>query len=296
MTYPKPWLAAVLGFLGQPLGMLYVARPGWAALYFFGPMLTGLAMFAIGLTPLMGTLSLVFAIVATVHAYRLAKRIPSEFDRPAYSRWFGLLGIATVAVTAIFLFRAFLFEPFHIPAGSMRPNFQVGQHVIVGKWGYGHYGSFGITPFRADIKAPLRRGDVVVFDYPPNPSLQYIKRIIGLPGDVVAIRGNELSINGKDVQRERMADAAPSIEQYLESLDGNRYGVLLSAKLSLVPRPIARFPFIENCQYLKDEIRCSVPAGHYFMLGDNRDNSQDSRYWGFVPQANIVGKVIYVTP
>jgi signal peptidase I len=275
---------------------MYVARPGWAAVYFFGPMLAGLTMFAIGLAPLMGTLSLVVAIVAAIHAYRLSKRIPEGFQRPAYSRWYGMLGIAAVIVTFIFLVRAFLFEPFHIPAGSMRPNLQVGQHIIVGKWGYGHYGSFGITPFRADITEPLIRGDIVVFDYPPNPALQYIKRIIGLPGDVIVIRGNDLSINGQDIKRERLTDAAPGLEQYQESLDGNRYGILLDAKFSPAIRPITRFPFIENCQYLKDELRCSVPAGHYFMLGDNRDNSQDSRYWGFVPQANIVGKVIYATP
>jgi signal peptidase I len=296
MTYPKPWLAAVLGFLGQPLGMLYVARPGLAALYFFGPIASGLLMFLTGLAPLMGTLSLVVAIVAAIHAYRLSKRIPTDFQRPAYSRWYGMLGVAAAAITLIFLLRSFLFEPFHIPAGSMRPSFQVGQHVVVGKWSYGHYGSFGFTPVRTDITAPLSRGDVVVFDFPPNPSLQYIKRIIGLPGDVLVVRGHELSINGKEIQRERLADAGPGIEQYLESLDGSSYAVLLDTRVSHALRPIARFPLIENCQYMKEELHCSVPARHYFVLGDNRDNSQDSRYWGFVPQANIVGKVIYTSP
>jgi signal peptidase I len=297
MRYPKPWLAVVLGYM-QPFGMMYLVRPGWAAFYFFGTLALALALFLVGLAPWAGILGFVVNIVAAVHCYRIAKRmsVAEDFRRPAYSRWYGMLGLWVATVCVVLLFRAFLFEPFHIPAGSMMPNLKIGQYILVKKWGYGHYGAFGITPFRAPISAPLDRGDVVVFDYPVDPSLQYIKRIVGLPGDVISIRGNGLSINGKDVKRERMIDVAPGIEQHLESSDGNRYAVLLTSESHSAVRPFIRFPFIENCEYSTEGLRCLVPPGNYFVLGDNRDNSQDSRYWGFVPAENIVGKLAYVTP
>ncbi|MDR2189139.1 MAG: signal peptidase I [Azonexus sp.] len=298
MKYPKPWLAAVLGFFAQPLGFLYVAKPGWASIYFFVPMLVGMVAFLSGWLSLIGdVLTITVAILAAIHAWQIARKIPEGCQRPAYSRWYGLLAWVIGAAVLIFLFRVFLFEPFRISSGSMMPSLQHDHEIVVQKWGYGHYGTFGITVFRMAMSKPLERGDVVVFEYPPNPAMDYVKRIIGVPGDIVTMRGSSLSINGQEVARERLNDTALGQEQYREHMQEKVYLILHRAASERLPlQPINRFPFAENCQYANGGLQCSVPAGHYFVLGDNRDDSKDSRYWGFVPQANIIGKMVYVTP
>jgi signal peptidase I len=156
---------------------------------------------------------------------------------------------------------------------------------------------------------PVRRGDVMVFRYPPKPSLDYIKRVVGVPGDEVAYLNKQLSINGQVVVKANLpdffeADSLSYAKQFQETFPtGATSAEMTPTKtvplLNNAERPAfiagtEDFAFKNQCSYSVEGVVCKVPPGHFFMMGDNRDNSLDSRYWGFVPEANIVGKAIMV--
>lgn len=200
-------------------------------------------------------------------------------------------------ILVVFVMRSFLFEPFKIPSGSMIPTLEVGDLILVNKY---HYGirlpviNQKIIP----INDP-KRGDVVVFRYPVDPRNDYIKRVVGLPGDEVSYLNQVLRINGQPVPTQPLGD------QYDD--EAMRYMMRLSEKLGEVEHRIQRekqpgyftgprydFPNRDQCRYSPEGVVCKVPAGHYFVMGDNRDNSEDSRYWGFVPDQNLVGRAFFV--
>ncbi len=200
-------------------------------------------------------------------------------------------------ILIVFLLRSFLFEPFKIPSGSMIPTLMVGDLILVNKFDYG----IRLPVINQKILANKdpARGDVVVFRYPPDPRIDYIKRVVGLPGDEVAYLNKVLTINGQRV------DTAPLPDYYDE--DSRRYAQQSSEKLAGVEhriltnldRPafvagVQDFPNSSACRYSGEGVTCKVPAGHYFMMGDNRDNSVDSRYWGFVPDRNLVGRAFFI--
>jgi signal peptidase I len=204
-------------------------------------------------------------------------------------------------ILAVFLLRSFLFEPFKIPSGSMMPTLLIGDLILVNKF---HYGvRLPVINKKIIDNHDPARGDVMVFRFPSDPSTDYIKRVVGLPGDEVSFRNQQLSINGKPVPLEPL----PPPGFYDE--DARRYSLEFKEKLGEVEHRILinpqstpffgsqdgnRFPFRENCQYSAEGVTCKVPAGHYFMMGDNRDNSLDSRYWGFVPDQNIIGRAFFI--
>lgn len=201
-------------------------------------------------------------------------------------------------ILVVFVLRSFLFEPFKIPSGSMIPTLLVGDLILVNKF---HYGvRLPVINKKIIANHDPQRGDVMVFRYPVDPRQDYIKRVVGIPGDEVAYVNQTLSINGQPVV------TVPKGEFYDE--DSLRYSPQFSEKLGAVehnilvdPRRQAyygpepkTFPMAQNCRYTAEGVTCRVPPGHYFMMGDNRDNSQDSRFWGFVPDENIVGKAFFV--
>ncbi|MDW5443699.1 signal peptidase I [Polaromonas sp. SM01] len=202
-------------------------------------------------------------------------------------------------IVVVFLLRSFLFEPFKIPSGSMIPTLLVGDLILVNKFHYGVRLPVINTKI-IDNNSP-QRGDVMVFHYPPKPSLDYIKRVVGVPGDEVAYLNKKLTINGKPLPKVELADffdedALRYAKQFQET-NGNKTYRLLNdndRRAGLDEREVMDFPFKQNCRYSSEGVVCKVPEGQYFMMGDNRDNSQDSRYWGFVPEANIVGKAFFV--
>jgi signal peptidase I len=148
---------------------------------------------------------------------------------------------------------------------------------------------------------PPQRGDVMVFRYPPKPSLDYIKRVVGVPGDEIAYLNKQLTINGQPVNKVAVPDFFDDdvmryFKQYEETLGTHRHRLLNddSRRAGLSEAEVMEFPNQQNCRYSVEGVVCKVPEGHYFMMGDNRDNSQDSRYWGFVPDRNIVGKAFLI--
>lgn len=202
-------------------------------------------------------------------------------------------------IVVVFILRSFLFEPFKIPSGSMIPTLMINDLILVNKF---HYGVRLPVIFNKvlDNHSP-ERGDVMVFRYPPQPSLDYIKRVVGLPGDEVAYLNKSLSINGKPLLKNALPeffdeDALRYTKQF-EEFTGNgthKHGILNDDDRPSFIQAASDFPFRENCRYNSEGVVCKVPEGHYFMMGDNRDNSLDSRYWGFVPEKNIVGKAFFV--
>ena len=200
-------------------------------------------------------------------------------------------------ILVVFFLRSFLVEPFKIPSSSMVPTLLVGDFILVNKFAYGV--RLPVANRKVfDVGNP-QRGDVMVFRYPEDPSLDYIKRVVGLPGDRIEYRNKHLTINGKPVQvrqvddylsRERMQFS----HRYVETLGGTNHQILLDDDAPPYITPLRSFPFSGNCNYNMTGLACTVPPGHYFMMGDNRDNSSDSRVWGFVPDQNIVGKAFFI--
>ncbi|HSV51418.1 MAG TPA: signal peptidase I [Burkholderiaceae bacterium] len=200
-------------------------------------------------------------------------------------------------IAIVFLLRSFLFEPFKIPSGSMIPTLLVGDLILVNKFTYGVRLPVINTKITEGNKP--QRGDVMVFRYPPKPSLDYIKRVIGVPGDEVAYLNKRLTINGKPVPTTAAPeffdeDAMRYFKQFEEALDGRQHRLLNDADRPAFVPGVEDFPFKQNCRYSVEGVVCKVPEGQYFMMGDNRDNSLDSRYWGFVPDRNIVGRAFFV--
>jgi signal peptidase I len=204
-------------------------------------------------------------------------------------------------ILVVFCIRSFLIEPFKIPSGSMIPTLQVGDFILVNKFTYGVRLPI-IDKKIIQINNP-QRGDVMVFHYPEDPSLDYIKRVVGLPGDTVEYRNKHLSING--VEQPQQADGEYNYvetglnfvhtEKKLETLGDRKHSLLINPDMPTVRlNSVAEFNGRENCSYDTDLVRCKVPEGEYFMMGDNRDNSRDSRYWGFVPDRNIVGRAFFI--
>jgi len=185
-------------------------------------------------------------------------------------------------ILGVLLLRSFLVEPFRIPSGSMMPTLLVGDFILVNKFSYGLRLPVLNTKI-VEIGEP-QRGDVAVFRYPEDPSIDYIKRVVGVPGDHIRYAEKKLYVNGELARQEPVGKyiaegASASMTgamQYKETLGSVTHDILV--------RPNG---FNRDFEY-------TVPEGQYFVLGDNRDNSRDSRYWGTVPEGNLVGKAFFV--
>ncbi len=200
-------------------------------------------------------------------------------------------------IVVVFVLRSFLFEPFKIPSGSMIPTLLVGDLILVNKFTYGV--RLPVLNTKITEGTPPQRGDVMVFRYPPKPSLDYIKRVVGVPGDEVAYLNKKLIINGQPVAQSSLPDffeedAVRYFKQFEEKLGDHTHRLLNDDSRPAYVPGTDDFPFKTECRYNVEGVVCKVPPGHYFMMGDNRDNSLDSRYWGFVPEKNIVGKAFFI--
>ena len=197
---------------------------------------------------------------------------------------------AVIAVVLALLIRSVLYEPFNIPSGSMKPTLEIGDYLFVSKpaYGYSRYSfPFGIAPIEGRIwAAEPKRGDIMVFKLPSNPSIDYIKRVIGLPGDRIQVRRGRLYINDEMVDREPVGLKTDT--------EGGGPPVMMTQYIETLPGGLMHSIYEESDSQILDNTPVyEVPEEHYFMMGDNRDNSQDSRVQGmvgFVPFENIVGR------
>jgi len=198
-------------------------------------------------------------------------------EKPAWREW--IESLIVIAIIAIVI-RSFIVAPFKIPSSSMVPTLEVGDYLFVTRYDYG----FRI-PFTDIQMVPklAKRGDVVVFDYPDDRSKDYIKRIVGLPGDEILYKDNKLSVNGKEMPLQKKGSRA-----YFLGDGSVDISTLFEEHLFNVNHEVLRKP-----ETIKDG-QWKVPTGHYMVLGDNRNNSRDSRFWGFVPQGYLVGKAAVV--
>ncbi|WP_419536041.1 signal peptidase I [Endozoicomonas sp.] len=178
----------------------------------------------------------------------------------------------------VLVIRSFLFEPFQIPSGSMIPTLEVGDFILVNKYSYGL--RLPVTGTKVLSIGEPDRGDVMVFKQPGKENINFIKRVIGLPGDVVRYMGKRLTVNGKPVPEEFVAQLSDdrSIYRLYNEGEGKQYQIR---------KELTSNDFRAEGEWV-------VPEGMYFVMGDNRDRSNDSRYWGFVPEENIVGKAVYI--
>ncbi len=195
-------------------------------------------------------------------------------------------------ILVVFLIRSFLVEPFKIPSGSMMPTLLAGDYILVNKWRYGIRVPILNNVF-IDMEHP-KRGDVFVFHYPPEPTVDYIKRVVGVPGDRIQYQDKVLTINGQRLDQTYLDDYHYVLQdnnitahRLQEDLNGVKHDVLIHD----IPN---RYDMASLGDRLQNGETIVVPEGYYYAMGDNRDNSADSRVWGFVPDKNLVGKAFFI--
>jgi len=199
-------------------------------------------------------------------------------------------------LAVVLVVRAFIIEPFNIPSDSMLPTLETGDFILVDKSAYGV--RLPLIHTKVMGSGTPARGDVVVFRYPEQPSINYIKRVIGVAGDTIRFENNQLSINGQFVNSQLLTgQGEQSYEQfYQETIDGKTHLMRDLVGVSAA----SQAPFVNtlnNGEFMGragDVWQVVVPEGHYFVMGDNRDQSADSRFWGFVPDENLSGRAFYV--
>ncbi len=266
---------------------------GLLAAAILGAVLTYLSMISIELFMLLLLLASGVAALAD-RLFLRAKRAAGEKEPLWVEYSISFLPVILV----VFLLRSFLVEPFKIPSGSMIPTLHVGDYILVNKFTYGI--RLPVANLKIiEMNAP-QRGDVMVFRYPDNTMQNFIKRVVGVPGDVIEYRNKQLFVNGALQPQQRDGEynylsethnAMIYTQRFMENLNGHAHPILLrQERPSMILAAVENFPSHDNCSYTETSMRCTVPPGNYFMMGDNRDDSHDSRYWGFVPDNLIVGK------
>jgi len=274
---PKIWFACCLALFLQPLAHLYAGSIKWAAGYLLLALAVGTGDVWLQLHSLpmaeYAPLRISFALVSVLHILLILRKYPENFVRKWYSRWYGLIGCLLLMFAVVVGVRGFAFESFRVPSYSMSPGINPGDIVLVEKWGYGHYSYLGLPLYKTQMTKKLQRSDLVVFESPKDPKANFVKRVVGLPGDEVTLNAKSLSINGLKVPHDLISRESKQ-QIFFESLNQSRYKIILySDRIGLSQT-------------------WTVPDGHYFVMGDNRDNSNDSRYWGYLAQGQILGKVV----
>ena len=304
---PKSWLSIVFAIFTQSFAFLYVNKARWFWFYLGLSLVLGLVDIKLHTVIHSGSwyesiyFSWLLLIVCPVHAYLVCRHYDITQERSWYASWWGTLVSFFLLLTLVFIIRTFFIEPFSIPATSMSPTLKPGDQVVISKWGYGNYRYLGIRVLQSAPATSPQRGDIVVFQYPQDPQIDFIKRVIGLPGDRIIYRNKTLYIQPacanqstdcaaiKEISRQQSnySEEEMPFKFYQERLMDVDYTIKINSS-----RQDATSHYFFQSGTKQDE--WVVPDKHFFVMGDNQDNSLDSRYWGFVEQSSISGKVILV--
>lgn len=297
---PNRWIAILIAIVFQPLSFLYVDRPRLAAGFLVFNLAIALILtiyFNHAFAQIISIfLPFAFMILSAVWTYRIASRFSPLETRPTYTKWFSLVSIALGLIILALVCRMFFYEPFKAPSSSMEPTIAMNSVFIVKKWGFGHYGTYGLKGFRRPISVDVKRGDIIAFDYPFDNKITYLKRVVGIPGDKIVYHRNHLYINGTDTLGRKIQDFLTTdnlryVVRYIEDLDGIQHEVIFRNFDNSITLPHRDFESMNQCTFSSEQITCDVPSNRYFVLGDYRDNSADSRNWGFVRADQIIGRV-----
>jgi signal peptidase I len=272
---PDKRIALVISLIFPSLGMLYLSRYKIALLYFL-TYISILAYFKIDVynlgNPNFRILKAGFLFIGIMYCYFISSN--TIYERPWYSRWYGIISVLFVFSIPWLIFKTFNIEVYNIPNSSMQPTLIAGENVFIYKKGCGNYRLFNLSIYQTkpDEKCKISRGDLVVFQYPKDLDELHVKRVIGVAGDSVKYENRELSINSNVLETTEI-DQTGTTKILKETLDGIEYNIINSIRANVL-----------NGEWL-------VPANSYFVLGDNRAKSSDSREWGMLPAKNIIGKV-----
>lgn len=269
---PSPWIAGGLGFFSGSVAFLYTNSAKWFFIYSFGGIIVG--FFLLGSNPQLTGLLIIPIII---HSIWLARKYNPDQHRKWYSRWWGIIISILLFALLIVCFRAFLYEPFRIPAGSMLPTLKVGDIIVVKKWGFGSYSAFGHVFFLGEgvDDRSLKRGGLYVFKG-PRDGTPYVKRLYALPQDRVQITGSDFLLNGKKISTFKVGEDW-NFNFFEESVGDHKYTTQVSMT-----------------RMMRERVDTVVNEGHVFFLGDNRSGSLDSRHYGAIPMEDIIGEVVWI--
>jgi signal peptidase I len=309
---PKLWLAIFMGMLFYPLNFLYVNRPklfGFYLLLILSVLVLSPYLIKTFDQPMLAFLSLIFAVICPVHSYRIVKNYDCSQNRGWYAGWWQPLTLYIIAIVALAAIKAFAISLYSIPASSMKPTLEIGDHVLVSPFGYGNYQAFGFDILQTTPSKTPQSGEIIVFKYPEDPQTHFIKRVIGVPGDTVLSQDKTLYIKSACTPNNRTNGECPPFVKVVQTPVNNPQ---FSQNATNLPQTVATeiinehqyhvlaIPTLPSREtYFFNQVGTRpnewiVPPAQYFVMGDNRDNSKDSRYWGFVPAENVIGKVVYI--
>lgn len=276
---PRTWLLIVLSLLSPVFGLLYLGYAKKAFIYLLLSILT--TWKALPYADVAFLLTYVLGVIYTIN-------LGFSSENLRWKRYHNLLKSLAVLAILWTVLRVLFFDFYSVPADSMRPNIRSGDYVVMRRTGLGLVGQLVNRNVQLHN---FKAGDIIVFKYPAHPEIHYIKRVIALPQDRIAFEQGQIILNGKPLALKMIRTE----EQY--GVDTQIYEEQIGSQLHLIQimpsKTMAEYPFMQNCPIDVAHRECVVPEGMVFVMGDNRDQSADSRYWGFVPANNILGKVVW---
>ena len=300
---PKLWIALILVLLFPPTAMLYLGRWRYSLLY----LVLGLSlMFGLELYGQSANFvlqaKLLYYFCCGVHTFSLHNQYPDDCVRPNYSRWFGISLAILGFISIVAIYRIFIGETFRIKSRSMEPTLSQGTLMFAKKWGYGNYSILGQRLWNGSAFNTPNRGDLLVFEFPNDRNLQFIHRVIGLPGDTIEFTDTQFSINGQLIEtrkidtqeKSEITDAGRDTSLFEQTIDGHHFQIYLDASGQGQAPAMSVLNNDRSCTTNSGKLKCKVPKDSYFVMGDNRIDSFDSRYWGYVPSSHVVGVAMAV--
>ena len=304
---PSKLLAGILALFLNAFAFLYVNKARWFWVYVIVTLIVAKASMGHYENPLLqslihdGYLSIALALICIGHSVYLAHYYDADEQRKWFARWYAVLLIVIGVFGLIGVVRLYVVAPFQIPSSAMLPTLTPGSHVLVSKSGFGNKTLFTSEIYQTESSVKLSRADIIVFRYPLDRDILYIKRVIGLPGETIRYENKQVFVKPRCLpETESCAEykaleltalpehtlSSPPLLIFQEDVGSQQHYIAINMQREIPAHFYFNQPGTPTTEW-------KVPANHYFVMGDSRDNSRDSRFWGFVPEHDIVGRVIY---